>query len=309
MLFLFILVPTQVQAVDEGQWDEAVTIYGASLESDAELQERTSDILNVEDGDIVDYVYSEDLEKYLGYSYDDSRLKSSIRIIQRDQGHGLNITIDESIGSITMIAEETYQNALLTSGITDADVTIGSAEDVTGETALSGIYKAYESQGEEIDSTQTQNAQQELETINDISEENSDVDGFSQEQLNKAITEIKIQVVNEGNDMTDERVGEIVDEKLNENGLDGLLSDNQREQIIIIINNARASDVFSGENAERLLQSSQDLVEEIQSSEGFQDAVDRAGELGQDIQESGAWESFVNAIRNFFKSLIGIFTD
>src|SRR5699024_4205294 len=96
LLFLFILVPTEVQAGDEGQWEEAVTIYGASLESDAELQERTSDILNVEDSDIVDYAYSEDLHKYLGYSYDDSRLKSSIRIIQQDPGHGLNITIDEA---------------------------------------------------------------------------------------------------------------------------------------------------------------------------------------------------------------------
>ncbi len=49
----------------------------------------------------------------------------------------------------------------MTAGIQDADVTIASSEDVTGESALAGVDKAFEEQGEEVDSSRTQVAQEE----------------------------------------------------------------------------------------------------------------------------------------------------
>lgn len=297
---LFIsLLPATLKAASE--WENAVTIYGAALENDDGLREDTSGLLGTEDGDETGYVYSEDLQNYLDVYYDDSVLKSSIRIIQRDPGHGLNITLNEEMGEITQITEETYQNALITSGVTDADVTIAAAEDVTGESALSGIYKAYEVQGEEIPEERTRNAQEELEAITDIAAENSGVEGFSQVQLNKMITEIKIEIVNNyGGDVTEEDVRGIVDEKMQENGLDGILSQEQIDRIVGILLDIRDSGIFSGEEAERLMESSRDLVDQITSSDAFGEARDRAEEIGQEIQESGAWESFVDALRNFF---------
>ena len=297
---LFIsLLPATLKAASE--WENAVTIYGAALENDDGLREDTGSLLGTEDGDETGYVYSEDLQNYLDVYYDDSVLKSSIRIIQRDPGHGLNITLNEEMGEITQITEETYQNALITSGVTDADVTIAAAEDVTGESALSGIYKAYEVQGEEIPEERTRNAQEELEAITDIAEENSGVEGFSQVQLNKMITEIKIEIVNNyGGDVTEEDVRRIVDEKMQENGLDGILSQEQIDRIVGILLDIRDSGIFSGEEAERLMESSRNLVDQITSSDAFGEARDRAEEIGQEIQESGAWESFVDALRNFF---------
>lgn len=300
------IIPTTLKAASE--WNNAVTIYGAALENDDDLREETSGLLEAEDNDETGYVYSDDVENYLGMNYDNSVLKSSIRILQRDPGYGLNITLNESMGEITKITEETYQNALLTSGITDADVTIAAAEDVTGESALSGIYKAYEVQGEDIPEERTQNAQDELEAISDISEENSDVEGFSQVQLNKMITEIKIEIVNNyGGDVTEEDVRNIVDEKMQENGLQDILSQEQIDRIIVIIMNIQDSGLFSGEEADRLIESSRNLVDQITSSDAFSDAQDRAEEIGQEIQESGAWDSFVSALRDFFNSIVEFF--
>lgn len=305
-VLLISIIPTTLKAASE--WDNAVTIYGAALENDDNLREETSTLLEAEDNDETGYVYSEDLQNYLNVSYDDSVLKSSIRIIQRDPGHGLNITLNEEMGEVTKITEETYQNALITSGVTDADVTIAAAEDVTGESALSGIYKAYEVQGEDISEERTQNAQDELEAITDISDENSDVDGFSQVQLNKMITEIKIEIVNNyDGEVTEEDVRNIVDEKMQENGLDGILSQDQIDRIIVIIMNIQDSGIFSGEEADRLIESSRNLVDQITSSDAFSDAQDRAEEIGQEIQESGAWDSFVTALRNFFNSIVEFF--
>ncbi|WP_411841896.1 DUF1002 domain-containing protein [Salinicoccus sp. HZC-1] len=305
IIILLLMLPLRVQAASE--WDQAVTVYGAALENDQELLESTSEILGAEDGDIVEYVRSGDVQKYLNVTYDDSVLKSSIRILQKDGGHGLDITVDESMGQITKITEETYKNALLTSGITDAEVVIGAAEDVTGESALSGIYKAYEAQGEEIDTERTQNAQDELETISDITEENSNVEGFSQEQLNKMITEIKIQVIEAGGNLSEDEIRSIVDEQLKENGLNDVLNQEQINRITVIIVNIQESGLFQNEEAERLLDSSKGLIDEITSSEGFKDAKKAAEELGKDIQESGAWESFKNAVSDFFRSVTDFF--
>lgn len=305
-VLLISIIPTTLKAASE--WDNAVTIYGAALENDDNLRSETSGLLEAEDNDETGYVYSEDVDNYLGMLYDNSVLKSSIRIMQRDPGYGLNITLNESMGEITKITEETYQNALLTSGITDADVTIAAAEDVTGESALSGIYKAYEVQGEDIPEERTQNAQEELEAISDISDENSDVEGFSQVQLNKMITEIKIEIVNNyGGEVTEEDVRNIVDEKMQENGLQDILSQEQVDRIIVIIMNIQESGLFSGEEADRLIESSRNLVNQITSSDAFSDAQDKAEEIGQEIQDSGAWDSFVTALRNFFNSIVDFF--
>lgn len=306
LLLLLLPFSTQIKAADE--WNEAVTIYGAALESDNELKERTSELLNVEDNDLEGYVYSDDVSRYLGADYDNSVLKSSIRIIQERPGTGLEITIDESLGDITQISEETYQNSLLTSGITDADVTIASAEDVTGESALAGIYKAYSVQGEDIPEERTQNAQNELETITEISQENENVDGFSQVQLNKMITEVKMEIINQFNgEVTEEEVRQLIDEKIDENGLDGTLTSEQIDRIVVIILNIKDSGLFTGEEADRLIDSSKDLIDQITSSEAFEDARDKAEEIGKDIQESNAWQSFLEALRRFFNAIVDFF--
>lgn len=309
LILIAAMLPLSVQNANAAsEWDNAVTVYGAALEQDSNLQNETAELLGVEDTDITDYVYSEEVNQYIGKSYDNSVLKSSIRIIQTAEGSGLNIDINEEMGQILLISEETYQNALLTSGITDADVTIAAATDVTGESALAGVYKAYQAQGEDIDPAKAQNAQDELEAITDISEENSGVEGFSQVQLNKVITEVKVEIVNNFNgDVTEEQVRTIVDEKLAENGLDGMLSQQQIDRIIVIIMNIKDSGLFTGEEADRLVDSSKDLLDRITSSDSFQDAKDKATELGNDIVNSEEASSFMDSLRSFWDRIVEFF--
>ncbi|MCG1009176.1 DUF1002 domain-containing protein [Salinicoccus sp. ID82-1] len=302
---LLLLAPGRAEAATE--WNEAVTVYGAALENDPQLQESTREILGAAESDKVAYVYSEDVQEYIGMNYSDDVLKSSIRIIQQDQGYGLDITVDESMGQITQITEETYKNALLTSGITDAQVVIGAAQDVTGESALAGIYKAYEAQGEAIDTERTQNAQEELGTITEITEENSSVAGFSQEQLNKMITDIKIEVINQGGNLAESEIRNIVDEQMAANGLDGILTQAQIDRIVALIEQIQNSGLFQSEEAQVLKDSAQNLIDQITSSDSFKNAVDQAESLGQEIQESSAWESFRTAVSNFFDRVVSFF--
>lgn len=309
LVLLFSVLPFTSQDIKAAsEWDQAVTVYGAALESNPDLQDQTAELLGATDSDMVDFVYSEDVNQYINQSYDNSVLMSSIRIQQTDEGSGLKINIDESLGNITMISEETYQNALLTSGITDADVTIAAASDVTGESALAGVYKAYANQGEEIDPERTQNAQDELDAISDISSENESVEGFSQVQLNKVITEVKVEIINNFNgDVTEDQIRTILDEKLNANGLDGILSQAQIDRLVEIFNQLKDSGIFTGEEAQKLVNSSEDLINRITSSDTFKDAKDSATALGKDIAESEEINSFMDALREFWDRIVEFF--
>lgn len=300
-----IFITQHTQAMSE--WDEAVTVYGAALENDQNLQTQTAEVLGVEDNDIISYVYREDSMRYLNQDYANNILKSSIRIQQRNEGHGLDLTINEEMGRITQITPQMYQNALITSGITDAVVVIGAAEDVTGESALAGIYKAFAEQGEEVNEEYTQNAQQELNVINNITQQNINVEGFSQEQLNKMITEIKINIIDEGGDLSEEQIRNIVNDQMERNGLDGILTETQVNNIINIVIQIQNSGIFQSEEANRLLDSSRDLVNQITSSDAFDQAKEQAAQIGKEIQESGVWQNFLNALQDFIDLILNFF--
>jgi len=295
------------KAFAASEWKESVTIYGAGLENSPD-KEKITQLLGTKDSDIVDYVYGNDTEKYINYRYDDSILYSSIRIMEKSSG-GLKIDIDETYGKITQISPETYQNALITAGVTDADVTIAAPHDVTGESALTGIYKAYEVQGESLNPEYTKNAQDELNTISDITSENEGKDGYSESQLNKAITEIKITIINQindGKDLTEDEVRQIVDEKLEENGLQDVITDNQKNQIINIIIQIKNSGFFNEDSASKILDSSKDLLNQIKDSDAFKDAKEQAKNLGNDIKDfsqSEEGQGLIESIKSFFRSL------
>ena len=65
---------------------------------------------------------------------------SCIYIKTLEEGEGLKI----STNHINWCTSEMYMNALITAGITDAEVKVSAPFDVSGTAALTGIYKAYE---------------------------------------------------------------------------------------------------------------------------------------------------------------------
>ncbi len=306
-----LLFARPVSAVTEEAWEEAVTVYGAALESNAELQNTTMQLLGTKASDKTTYVYAEDLNKYLNLQSSNDVLKSSIRIKKLSKGSGLTLTIDESKGQITKISEDTYKNALLTAGVTDADVKIAAAEDVTGESALAGVYKAFEAQGEPIDQKQTQAAQEELDTITTINEENENKDNYSQEQLNKAVAEAKAEVAQQDGKLSTDEIRNVVIEKINNNGLNNVLNNNQINLIVNFINNAQNQGVFTGTNADKFVDSATQYVNDIKNSDAFKKAADKAKDAGKNLKDSleeqGVWEKFTSAVQSFFNAIVNFF--
>lgn len=281
-------------------WEDASTVYGKYLETDEQNREVVNGLLGTEETDKVGYVGAEETYRFIGLNSTDESLKSSVRIIRTPEGTGLDITVNEEKGNITKVTEQMYENALMTSGIHDAEVVITTFQDVTGESALSGIYLAQELQGEEVSEDVSKQAQNELGTIVDINEENEGKEGYSQEQLNKAIAEVKTQVAEEGGDLTEEQVRDIVNETLEANGLTDFVNEQNVDRIVVVIMNGKDMGMFSGESADKFIESSKNLIGDITSSDQFKDAKDKASELGTDIKDTISDEGFQEKVKNFF---------
>lgn len=116
---------------------------------------------------------------------------SSVKIIHKDTGQGLNIEIVTK-DNITEVTKEMYTNALLTAGVQDADVLVASSVKVSGHSALTGIYKAYDAKGVKLDEGRMQVASEELDVATSIAKE----EGISQAEISELLTEIKRQLLN-----------------------------------------------------------------------------------------------------------------
>lgn len=93
----------------------------------------------------VEPVLGYDLDNYLntGIYTSDAEMISSVAVVEEKKGSGIDLAITTP-ENITQVSRLQYENACLTAGITDVYVAVGSIKPVTGESALAGIYKAFD---------------------------------------------------------------------------------------------------------------------------------------------------------------------
>lgn len=115
-----------------------------------------------EDAEIINVTIDEEI-RYLGDYISRDKIgnstNSNAMITIKDEGAGIIVNTN----NVTYISEEMYANALLTAGITDADVYVTAAFPVSGTGALTGIIKAFEEITDtEISEEQKQVANEEI---------------------------------------------------------------------------------------------------------------------------------------------------
>lgn len=188
LLFAFML-PTGVKA-DEGVINEKlgvpIVVYGANL-SDAEKASVRESLQVDKEAEVEEiYVDGNDLVKYIPDGDRNARMFSSAKITRQDAGKGLIIKIVTE-ENITQVTADMYGTAMLTAGIEDAVVEVASPKKVTGHSALTGIYKAYEVSGEVLDTERTDVANDELNLATKFAEDA----GIDQAKVSELLTEIK----------------------------------------------------------------------------------------------------------------------
>lgn len=208
-LFLFTtnIQPVQASEGINEKLGVPLVVYGETLTP--EQKEEVRKLLEVDSHDDVKEftVTGTDIAHYIDGD-PHSRMFSSAKIIREEKGKGLSVHI-VTADNITQVTIEMYKNALLTAGVEDATVYVASPVKVSGHSALSGIYKAYDVEGAELDKERMELANDELDVATDLSEK----DGVSKEEITELLTEIK-KMLADNKPLSREEVEEIVKEQV-----------------------------------------------------------------------------------------------
>ena len=231
---------TNVFAIDtsviDEKWGKPTVVYGGGLTND-QIQS-TRDLFDIKDTNNVyeTSVDANNLYTYLGIAGGStSSLISSVMVQKKDSGTGVKVKIITE-DNLTKITSNQYANAAITAGVSDVEIDVASVSKVTGESALTGVYKALEANGETLDLDRTQVAQDELETTNEIAENNADNSNFDSGRLDQAMVEIKKELAeikqNQGSAATAEQVEQVVTDALKKFNLSDIISQDDINKLI-----------------------------------------------------------------------------
>lgn len=299
-------------AENKEDWDEPVFIKGADLEGQ-DLQQTEND-LGVDDNYETYNVNVNDVSNYIPNSSNLSYIYSSATIEHKKWGKGVDVKIDTP-DNITKVTSEQYQNAAITAGIKNAEIHIASVDQVTGEGALAGIYKAYEEKGNNLNAEDIQNSNQEMNDLGRISEENKGKDGYSDEALNASIADIKEQLAdikqNQDKQITQQQVEDTVNKVLDERGLSEILSENQIQMINNNMVNVANSNALTSD-PKAFKQNAKGVLKNIEknSDDLLNKAKDKAKDLNTEENRNllqRIWDGIVEIIQSiiqFFSNLL-----
>lgn len=248
-----------------------IVVYGDTLSDSQENKVRN--LLEVENRDQVDEyrVNGQDIANYIDGN-PNSRMFSSVKITPHEKGKGLEVNL-VTPDHITQVTKEMYKNALLTAGVKDATVDVASPVQVSGHSALTGIYKAYDEKGAQLNQDRMKVANEELDVATQLAQDA----GINQEKVSELITQIKKEIAKQ-NPATKEEVEQIVQDQLNALNIE--LSAEDRQMLINLFNKIRNLNINFGEL--------QNQLDEITSS------------VKNLVNDKGFW----NSVANFFQTIM-----
>lgn len=214
-------------------WSEPVFVKGVSL-TDAQLKQVQKD-LGVESDFKTLTMDGKKMVELLGEGDPTSRIFSSVVVQKTDKGDGVKVDI-KTPDNITRITKDQYRNASLTAGLMDVNIEVASSVKATGEGALAGVYYAFKEKGIELDQKDMRLAQDEVKMLGNITAENKDKKEFTDEQLNVAVADMKSEIAKldekQKDQLTKEKVEEIVKEELKKTGLEKSVDAKQQDIIV-----------------------------------------------------------------------------
>ena len=261
------------------------TVIGADLDGNEIASVYKS--FGIERGDVKELtVTNADERKYLEGQVDESligtRSISCIYIEAAGSGEGLDVSVD----NITWCTADMYMNAMVTAGITDADVKIVAPYKVSGTAALTGIYMAYEDiTGKKLDEDAKLIGTKELTITAELADEIGSADSTA------IVNELKL-ILDQTKDMTDDELREQIKQIAEK--YEVTLNDSQIEQLISLCRSLEKLDVSAlKEKVEQVQQYIKNIADAKGSVENFlSQAADTVTE-------------FVNKVIDFFKNLFG----
>lgn len=289
----------QTDVINE-KWGKPTMVYGGGL-SDAQVTE-VNRLLNIKNIENVSrqVVQGQDMDQYLGASgADTASLFSSVLVQKQESGKGVVVDI-KTPQNITLITSTQYANAAITAGATDVLIDVAAPIQVTGESALTGVYKALEANGETVDPERTVVAQQELETVNEVATAHAGQENFDSSAFDKAIAEIKTGLAeykdSQGQIASEDQINTIINDVLKQNGLDTVITADEISKLVTFAKAYQETSAIDSEEVAAQLKQFKSQAEQ-QISDAY-----------KNLQDSGILEKIGSFFEGLWKGLIGLFS-
>lgn len=289
----------QTDVINE-KWGKPTMVYGGGL-SDAQVTE-VNRLLNIKNIENVSrqVVQGPDMDQYLGTSgADTASLFSSVLVQKQESGKGVVVDI-KTPQNITLITSTQYANAAITAGATDVLIDVAAPIQVTGESALTGVYKALEANGETVDPERTVVAQQELETVNEVAIAHAGQENFDSSAFDKAIAEIKTGLAeykdSQGQIASEDQINTIINDVLKQNGLDTVITADEISKLVTFAKAYQETSAIDSEEVAAQLKQFKSQAEQ-QISDAY-----------KNLQDSGILEKIGSFFEGLWKGLIGLFS-
>lgn len=287
MILAVILMPGPVSSADSVEVRPYLS-FGADLNSNE--KSTVMKLLGVTSSELADYetveVTNKEEHKYLDAYLDSSvigtRALSSVKIEEADAGAGITVKTH----NISFCTEEMYTNALVTAGISDAEVTVAGPFNISGTAALVGAMKAYGTMtGEEISSDNADAATNELVLTGELGE------SVGKDEAAQLVALVKDKVLNDGLSSVED-IGEAIESAADE--LDLTITEEQKEQLTKLMQKIGSLDLDVDslkEQAQGVYDKLKDLDIDLDGAKGF---FEKIGDFFMNLFES---------IANFFRGL------
>ena len=204
-LFLALLILLSIPIPAFAETIQSRAVIGADLE--LQQIEAIYGVFGVRRGDVIELSMTnaeerEYLKGYVEESLIGTRSISCVYVELLPEGSGMSVTTS----NVTWCTGEMYISALATAGITDANIIVAAPFEVSGTSALCGIYKAYEDMtGIKLDDLAKAVSTQELTITGDLAEEIGSMDSTS------IVNELKL-MLEETKNMSDEEIRNVIKE-------------------------------------------------------------------------------------------------
>lgn len=258
----------QTDTINE-MWGKPTLVYGSGL-SDSEVVQ-TNNAFNIKNIDNVNRQVNSgaDFAKYLNIEgVSDSELFSSVLVQKANKGVGVKVKI-KTPENITSITQTQYENAAITAGASNVEIEVASIKKVTGESALVGVYKALDANGQKVDTKRAEVASQELSTVNSIAGESA-LNKEQSAQLDNALAQIKSDLTKykeeNASKATADVVRDTVKKAVKDNGLSKYISDEQVESLVSLADAYQNTAAIDDKEVQKQLSALQNKMAEAYGS-------------------------------------------
>lgn len=232
---LLLSMPVMAAEVDQSRIvniDASKSIIALGADLSAEQRATVLSLMDVTEADLANYqvvtitndMEHQYLDAYMDASVIGSKSLSSVKITSAESEHGVLVTTK----NINYCTTGMYRNALLTAGVSDADILVVGPTEISGTAALIGAIKGYEAMsGESVSDTTLDTAMNELITTGEIAMQDAD-----SQDIEELIAFVKAKVAAGGLD-SDDQIRSAIEEGEDKFGV--TLTEDEINQIIAIM--------------------------------------------------------------------------